>query len=105
MSRTLRSCQFNYTVPTFLELLKKTLQDEGKKYKENYVKPNSRDYQSVQNGNRPDSSYIRETIELEKEKRQPARALPPRSKGSSQNGPESNNLTEINTSNGGILIF
>ena len=90
-THTLRSYQFNYIIPLqlFIDLLQKTIQDEGKKYKEHYVKPNTRDYVSIQNGNRPDSSYIRETIEIDKEKRQPARTLPPISKVSSQNGPAS----------------
>ena len=86
-------------------MLKRTIHAEDKRYKEQYVKANARDYQSVQNGNRPDSSYIRETIELKKEERQPSRALPPISKLLSQNEPESNNLTDINTSIEGILIL
>lgn len=83
------------------ELLKKSILDEEKKYYKEYsVKPNSRDYQSVQNGNRPDSSYIRETLELEKERGQTPRVLPPRSKRLSQNGSENNILPELNTYKG-----
>ena len=67
------------------------------------MKTNSRDYQSVQNGNRPDSSYIRETIQRDKERKLPPRPLPPISKPLLQSEPESNNLPKINTSNEGIL--
>jgi len=84
------------------ELLKWTIQNEENRYiKENNVKTNSRDYQSVQNGNRPDSSYIRETIQRDKERKLPPRPLPPISKPLLQSEPESNNLSKINTSNEG----
>ena len=42
------------------------------------LKPNQKDYITVRNNSRPDSSYIREAIELEKEKSKPTKPLPPR---------------------------
>ena len=67
-------------------------EEQGYRYMEVAVKPNSRDYKSVQDGNRPDSSYIRETVQLEKEKRCFPKQLPPKSQHRlSRQHSESNN--------------
>merc|ERR1712126_351884 len=52
---------------------------EEERYKINEVKlkPNQKDYNTVKNNARPDSSYIREAQELEKEKHKLPKPLPP----------------------------
>ena len=93
------------TIYYILEVLNWTIhEEEKKKYKEYSVRPNSRDYKSVQNGQRPDYSYVREAGELEREKRQARRALPPRSKQIPHNQSETNSSSENNTSMEGKCI-
>ena len=61
-----------------LDVLKRILVEEERcKIKEVLVK-NQKDYNTVRNNARPDSSYVREAIELEKEKRTLPKPLPPR---------------------------
>ena len=60
------------------DVLKRILVEEERcKIKEVLVK-NQKDYNTVRNNARPDSSYVREAIELEKEKRTLPKPLPPR---------------------------
>ena len=60
------------------DVLKRILVEEERyKIKEVQVK-NVKDYNTVKNKARPDSSYIREAIELDKEKRTLPKPLPPR---------------------------
>ena len=60
------------------DVLKRILVEEERyKIKEVQVK-NVKDYNTVKNNARPDSSYIREAIELDKEKRKSPKPLPPR---------------------------
>ena len=60
------------------DVLKRILVEEERcKIKEVLVK-NQKDYNTVRNNARPDSSYVREAIELDKEKRKLPKPLPPR---------------------------
>ena len=60
------------------DVLKRILVEEERyKIKEVQVK-NVKDYNTVKNNARPDSSYVREAIELDKEKRTLPKPLPPR---------------------------
>ena len=71
------SCQLTYVI-VILDLLRRVLQEEKNfGYKEFSVK-HDKDYQTVQNHARPDSSYIRETIDNSRSKF--PKPLPPRSK-------------------------
>ena len=68
-------CQEDYD---FSDLLEKILQEERPYGFQYYrMKPNQRDYKNVKDGHRPDSSYVREAIQKEREKNQ-LRKLPPK---------------------------
>ena len=88
----------------FLDLLEKTIQEEKKYYyREHTAKQNSRDYKDVENGHRPDSSYVRETIQVEneKERRQLPRQLPAKTQRRLSEHSSENNITpQINTAHG-----
>ena len=63
----------------FSDVLRRILVEEERyKIKEVKLKTNNKDYNTVRNNARPDSSYIREAIELDKEKRKSPKPLPPR---------------------------
>lgn len=74
-------CCHNIFVIVILDLLQRVLQEEKPfRFREVTVKPNDKDYQTVQNHARPDSSYIRETFDESKSKF--PKPLPPRSQRS-----------------------
>ena len=89
---------FNENV--FLDLFEKIIQEERaygfRPY--NRMKRDQRDYKSVQDGHRPDSSYIRETIQKEREKNQ-LRKLPPKTerKSTKQFNSETSSSTQSNS--------
>ena len=61
------------------DVLRRVIQEESNLHlREIRLKPNRKDYSTVRNNSRPDSSYIRETIDLEKERNRPTKPLPPR---------------------------
>ena len=63
----------------FSDVLRRILVEEERyKIKEVKLKPNNKDYNTVRNNARPDSSYVREALELDKEKRTLPKPLPPR---------------------------
>jgi len=59
------------------ELCTWTVQNEKEsRYKVYPVKPNSSNYKSIQNGHRPDCSYVRESLTQQEEKTYLRRTLP-----------------------------
>ena len=65
----------------FSDLCTWTIQNEKEsRYKVYSVKPNSSNYKSIQNGHRPDCSYVRESLTQQEEKTCLPRSLPIQSK-------------------------
>ena len=74
----------------FSDLFAWTIQNEKEsRYKVYSVKPNSSNYKSIQNGHRPDCSYVRESLTQQEEKTYLPRSLPI----------QSNNLRLVTESN------
>ena len=93
-------------MPVFSDLCTWTIQNEKEsRYKVYSVKPNSSNYKSIQNGHRPDCSYVRESLTQQEEKTYLPRSLPIQSKDLELATTQSNtnaSTTDDNTNTGGM---